>query len=138
MSPNTYREWLTVADERRDDALKLQQERSQSIASVYLAGYAIECTLKALLHKQGRPFPKGGREGHNLRQLWSDCGFQVSDLHDPKGTQTFYLQTWDTSLRYESKLPSKHGLETEDLIEGAKRICGLVRTKIRRHGSRRR
>jgi HEPN domain-containing protein len=90
MSPDTYHEWLTVADERRDDALKLQQERSQSIASVYLAGYAIECTLKALLHKQGRSFPRGGRDGHNLRQLWEDCGFRVSDLHDPKGTQTFY------------------------------------------------
>ena len=34
MSPDTYHEWLTVADERRDDALKLQQERPQSIASV--------------------------------------------------------------------------------------------------------
>jgi|GEM_PF-2694828 hypothetical protein len=67
------------------------------------------------------------------------CGRPLPVLMYSKHIENwYYLQTWDTSLRYESKLPSEPGLETEDLIQGAKRICGLVRTEIRRHGSRKR
>ena len=45
-----------------------------------MAGYAIECSLKALLQKQGIPFPQSGREGHNLKGLWQSCRLSLSKI----------------------------------------------------------
>jgi len=33
-----------------------------------MAGYAIECSLKAYLQREGKPFPTSGSEGHNLKK----------------------------------------------------------------------
>ena len=137
MSPHTSDDWLNVARERLVDADRLQHNRPSSVASVYLAGYAVECTLKALLQKQGKPFPSHGSAGHNLRNLWRACGFQLNDLRDSRGDRTFYIDVWDTSLRYETELPQHLGLKTEGLIQGAKSLCSFLQTQMRRKGSRR-
>ncbi|WP_017306032.1 hypothetical protein [Spirulina subsalsa] len=102
----------------------------------YLAGYAIECSLKALLQKRGTGFPKHGQQGHNLRGLWEAANFQLSDLADPTGAKTFYLEKWDTSLRYEVSCDSS--LSHQELVEGAKQLTVWIRTQVRRNRLRKR
>ena len=100
--------------------------------------YAIECSLKALLQKRSIRFPKKGYEGHNLQALWKACGFQLSDIKDFQGNQTFYLKDWSTDLRYEVMLPKNLGLEVKELIEGAKQLTGWIQTQVKRSKLRRR
>ncbi|NES19004.1 MAG: hypothetical protein F6K41_08760 [Symploca sp. SIO3E6] len=138
MSPHSYQEWLAVANERALDAEAIHKNRPQSVCSVYLAGYAIECSLKALLQRQGKPFPKHGNEGHNLKALWEGSGFRLCDIQDSKGIQTFFIQKWDTALRYETSLPSNPGLTIADLIQGARQLTGKIQTAVRRRPKRRR
>jgi hypothetical protein len=132
MSPNTAEEWLAVANQRLADAISIYKHQSNSIGSVYMAGYAIECSLKALLQKRGIPYPKSGPEGHNLKGLWEKSTIKFADIHDTKGAQTFFFAQWNTHLRYETELPRDLGLKEEELIEGAKKLQGLIQTKIRR------
>jgi hypothetical protein len=46
MAPNTSQEWIDVAKERAADVEALKQRQ---VGAVYMAGYAIECSLKAYL-----------------------------------------------------------------------------------------
>ena len=47
--PQTYQDWRETAMERAADADAMLPERKESIGSVYMAGYAVECMLKAYL-----------------------------------------------------------------------------------------
>lgn len=132
MSPNTPQDWLNLALERAADADAIYQQRPDSIAVVYMAGYAIECSLKALLQKQGIPFPQSGREGHNLKGLWQASGLKLSDLKDDLGCKTFFIQNWNTDLRYEISLTTTSGLKIEELLHGAKKLTGQIQTQTRR------
>lgn len=88
--------------------------------------------FKALLQKKGIPTPTFGKKGHNLHELWQASGLHFSDLRDPEGKQTFFLQDWDTSLRYERNLPKSLGLEIPDLLAGAKQLNQWIQTQVRR------
>ena len=138
MEPTTAADWMAIADERLADAQAILKERTESVASVYMAGYAIECALKALLQKRGIASPSYGREGHDLRGLWSAAKLPFSASQDPQGTQTFFFEEWNTTLRYEKFLPSKSGLKPEELLKGAKKLKRLIysqinRKKLRKH-----
>jgi hypothetical protein len=89
MGPTTPQDWLAVARMRGADADVLCVHCPDSIGSVYLAGYVIECSLKALLQKKGIPYSKRGSEGHNLKSLWRQSGLRLSDLKDHNGSKTF-------------------------------------------------
>ena len=95
MTPSTAQSWLDVAHERGKDAHKLR-ETDRALAAIYMAGYLVECTLKAFLHREGKRYPTSGREGHNLQGLWEAAGFKLNDL---QGTRRLFLETWDTGLR---------------------------------------
>ncbi|MEA5418288.1 HEPN domain-containing protein [Spirulina sp. CCNP1310] len=135
MPPHTSEDWINLANERAADADVMTKNRNTSVTSVYLAGYAIECSLKAFLQQRGRGFPKHGQDGHNLRGLWKACNFSLSDLGDPTGKKTFYLERWETSLRYE--LTFETSLSYPELVEGAKQLTGWIQNQIRRTPSRR-
>ncbi|MFM6194164.1 MAG: HEPN domain-containing protein [Planktothrix sp.] len=137
MSPNTPQDWLNLARERAADADAIYKQRPDSIAVVYMAGYAIECSLKALLQKQGIPFPQSGREGHNLKGLWQSCRLSLSDLKDQKGCKTFFIENWNTDLRYEISLQVASGLKIEELLNGAKELAGWIQTQTKRSKPRR-
>jgi HEPN domain-containing protein len=136
MSPNTADEWIEVANERATDAEAIKKENPTSVGSVYMAGYAIECSLKALLQSRVIPFPTHGKKGHNLKELWEASGFRLSDLQDRKGTQAFFIENWSTDLRYYRCLENSPGLEVTELVAGAKKLSGWIQKQIRR--SRRR
>lgn len=101
-----------------------------------MAGYAIECSLKAFLQKQNRGFPKYGNEGHNLKGLWRASNFRLSDLNDYNGSKTFFIENWETDLRYQTKLELNSGLTEEELIKGAKELAGWIQQQIRRYQRR--
>ena len=130
MSPHTAETWLAVAKERATDAQAINKHRPTSVGAVYLAGYAIECSLKALLQKRGTEFPKHGREGHNLRNLWAASKFRLSDLRDVKGSKAFFIDKWDTALRYDADFESS--IEIKELLQGAKELTGYIQNCIRR------
>lgn len=136
--PDTAEKWLAVAQERIADAEAIYNNRTTSIGSIYMAGYAIECSLKALLQKRSISYPRSGREVHNLRSLWKESRFQFADLKDRNGTQTFFLHQWSTDLRYESSLPHNLGLEVKDLLQGAKKLRKWIKRQIHCSKPRRR
>jgi hypothetical protein len=124
-----------VANERMQDALSLMHERANSVGPVYLAGYAIECSLKALLQREGCGFPVSGSEGHNLRTLWRTTGLVLRDIGDKNGFSSFYIESWCTDLRYEAagEFPGT----CDEMLTGAKVLVSLLQTKLRRKWSRR-
>ena len=130
MEPTTAEGWIAVANERAADAEAIEKDRPASVGSVYMAGYAVECSLKALLQKRGIPTPTSGSKGHNLYELWRASGLKFSDLKDPAGNQTFFLEDWNTAWRYETNLPFK-GHSAKDLVAGARQLSSFIQSKIR-------
>src|SRR4051812_42654219 len=102
MDPTTIQDWLQVANERAADADAMMPHRPSSVGPGYIAGYAVECTLKAYLQRLNTPYPTSGRAGHDLRGLWNASRLRVADLGDRHGEKAFYLHSWTTDLRYET------------------------------------
>lgn len=134
MIPSTSEQWLAIAKERGTEAEIINEHLPHSVGAVYLAGYAIECSLKAFLQKQNKCFPKHGKEGHNLKGLWKASNFRLSDLNDYNGSKTFFVDNWQTDLRYQTQLDST--LTQEELIKGAKELAGWIQKQIRRYRRR--
>jgi hypothetical protein len=66
--PNLPDEWIAVANQRASDAKTIFEGRPTSpVGAVYMAGYAIECSLKALLRASNQRFATSGSAGHDLR-----------------------------------------------------------------------
>lgn len=100
-----------------------------------MAGYAVECTLKALLQARGTGFPKGGPGGHDLEGLWSTASFRKRDLNDPTGEKAYYLESWSTDLRYEPRLAEN--LDADALVEKASELTGWILEQVKREQSQR-
>ena len=130
MTPTTAERWLEVAHERGTDAYTLKSQ-GRSLASVYMIGYTVECTLKALLQRNGKKIPTSGREGHDLRSLWEAVGFK---LHDIQGNRRHFIERWTTNLRYLHSFP----VQTDDnvLYSGAVELTGYIQKHIRRSKSK--
>ena len=135
MDPANAEEWIDVARQRAMDTAAMLPARKQSVGPVYMAGYAVECALKAFLDRKSIRRPRMGPEGHNLRGLWKASGFRLGDLNDRQGFKSFYLEFWSTDLRYDSRLDSE--LETADLVAGARQLTGWIQNRIRRSRRRR-
>ena len=133
--PNSVEEWIAVANERASDARANLGTRPGSAGPVYMAGYAIECSLKALLRARGKPFPTSGSGGHDLLGLWEAAGLRLSDLRDPSGARTFYIEQWSTDLRYETVPPA--AFPAEDLLTGAGSLTGWIQSLVKRSKARR-
>lgn len=136
MAPNTAKDWITVAKERAADAEAMLSSRKDSVGPVYMIGYAIECSLKAYLRSHNIRFPRSGATGHDLKRLWQACGFTLRDLRDRTGHKTFFIQSWNTSLRYEDVPPK--GFSSSELVKGGKRLAGWIQKQIRQETERRR
>lgn len=129
--PSTVEQWLAVARERGLDASAMLPARETSIGPAYMAGYAVESAIKALLQARGTPRPTSGRAGHNLRALWRAADFRLSDLNDPDGHRSFFLQDWTTDLRYQSEPPD--GADDQAaLVKAAQGLVGWLHARIKR------
>jgi hypothetical protein len=108
--------------------------RADSVGPVYVAGYAIECSLKAYLQASGLPFPTSGRAGHDLRALWGAAGFSLREIGDQRGEKAFFVEGWSTDLRYETTSGST--LSGDELVGGARALTGWLQTRARRRRRR--
>ncbi|WLE97317.1 MAG: hypothetical protein QTN59_00485 [Candidatus Electrothrix communis] len=130
--PQSFQEWIDTAKERASDADAMLPTRNNSVGPAYMAGYAIECMLKAYLKKTNRSFSTRGKGGHNLRGLWLSAGFRLSDLTDRSGAKAFFVEDWDTALRYQSNIDElTHS--TEELVAAAKQLTGWINKNIQRN-----
>lgn len=100
---------------------------NRAVASVYMAGYLVECNLKALLKSKGRKLPTSGRKGHNLRGLIEAAGMKASDFH---GFRRAFLERWSTDLRYESSYEDQ--CDPGGLYNGAIGLAGYLKKQIKR------
>lgn len=137
MEPTCIEDWISVARERAADAEAIVLARAQSVGSVYLVGYAVECSLKAYLIASGTRFPTRGPAGHDLTALWKASGFTKRDIADLDGSKSYYFEAWTTSLRY-STTGAGSGLQNEELLNGAKRVVGWLQNQARRKSLKRR
>jgi hypothetical protein len=101
------RRFIRVAKQRFDDASFLLGHRNK--ASIYLAGYAVECALKALLlsvtplsKTQGVLKSFRGERGHNLewlkKQYIKGGGAKFPPIISMKFAR---VNSWNTDLRYD-------------------------------------
>ena len=107
------------------DASTLRREQ-RLLAAIYMAGYAVECGLKALLQRRGKRFPRSGAEGHHLRGLWEATGLKLDDV---RGYRRLFMDFWTTDLRYEHSLPD--GTDFESLYQGSVELVGYIQKRIR-------
>lgn len=132
MQPNRYEDWLDVSQERQADARALLQSRNKSVGPVYMAGYAVEASLKAFLEKNNIQFSRRGAQGHDLKSLWEQAGFKGNDLKYESGKTTFFLELWNTSLRYEINLDELMGNTPESLVKTAEWLSGWIQKQSHR------
>ena len=130
--PTTTEAWLDVAQERVADA-RILANQGRSVAAVDLAGYAVECALKAYLQRVSRGFPTSGQAGHYLRELWKAFRFRLTDLGDSQGNRTYFVERWNTVLRYNVTFDT-----VLDAVTGIRRCTavGWVQGQIRRFARR--
>jgi HEPN domain-containing protein len=131
MHPTKPEEWIDVAKERAEDAVKLTGRGEDAVGAVYIAGYAIECSLKAYFRKIGKAFPRTGKDGHNLRGLWRDSGHKLFELRAVNEFRSFYIDKWSVDLRYESRLPIGFEKSSKELVDAAKELTGIVQNWVR-------
>jgi hypothetical protein len=132
--PDTYDRRCQLGASRRrfEDALALYSCKRWS-GSVYIGGYVIECSLKALIcyeehkanFKETLAFKKGlqGASLHNLAMLLSNTSLQRTIQLDRTGklkdAWNIIASTWiNDELRYSEKLGDE--LKSEKFIEAVK------------------
>lgn len=125
--PASVEDWYEAALERQKDA-RAALDKKREVIAVYLAGYCIECLLKAFLRAQNWPWGTGKGEGHNLAGLWKACRFRMRDLHDHAGHKTFFVEEWSTDLRYESELPGNH--QAKALVNASGQIMTWIQREL--------
>lgn len=128
--PSHADDWILVALMGMEEARCLIRPRGGCVGSAYLAGYAVECALKAFLTKRGIPRPTSGGDGHNLRALWAVCNFALVDLNDHTGSTNYFMTHWTTDLRYQRAKNTP--IADADLVAGAGRVVARITTLTRR------
>ena len=125
--PSTSEEWIAIAEGRGRDAQAIFENEPASIGSVYMAGYVIECSLKAyILKAYNAGLSKTEvRKIHNLRSLLQDANLRPSDLSLSDAAKTFYFSQWTPNFRYYSTLEGGYGME--DLLRGASSVGKYIR-----------
>lgn len=116
-----------------EDAARMRATEAKHLAdgghlcgALYLAGYVIECKLKDLLNRLGRPFPRSGQAGHDLHGLWDAAGLRREDIG---GHKRAFLDYWNTGIRYTCVVDSPHA--PRDLLKGAIELAGIVARRVR-------
>ena len=127
-----FHAFLDAASERGKDANTLW-ESGRHPGALYMIGYQVECTLKAHLQQQSKPFPTSGAGGHDLRSLWEAAGLRLSDLQGPK---RYFMDMWTTALRYR-RLTDEEERNIQVLRQGALELVRYINTRQRRWRQRR-
>ena len=135
MPDRDVNKFLRAADQRLTSA-DLLYDHDLYLDSMYLAGYAPECALKALIlaripRKARRQYVKDhfrGRLAHNLEHLkdvLQKCGVPM-----PPAESKFLrrIASWSTDLRYE--VGRKKPREAREFLDAAKALRDWARRSL--------
>ncbi len=132
------RDFQRLAELRAEEARILVRNRKQQ-GAYYLAGYAVECALKACIAKQTRKheFPPDrdyAREiyTHNLSKLLQQAGLEMQLQNEMKASPTLannwnVVKTWSEDARYKVS-----GLKGNDMYLALSGPNGVL-TWLRKH-----
>ena len=135
MNDKLIRKMYGAAVHRLEAAEDLEQ--GHPLDSLYLAGYAIECSLKALILSQT---PKRSRQKTFTEEFRGSVAHDFESLNSKLRLLKFHLPKeqlaklrianaiWSVDLRYESKLPMAKDLAA--VLEFAKSFCAWVKERI--------
>ncbi|MDZ7753845.1 MAG: hypothetical protein U5S82_19920 [Gammaproteobacteria bacterium] len=134
MDPKSVDEWMAVAKERLEDARAVNQGVPNSVGAAYLAGYGVECGLKAYLDFQETAIPKG-RDGHDLLNLMRMAGLQLSRAA-PAQDQSWLIENWSVDWRYR-RMADPPITSSKKCVEAAGKLQAYVSKLIARQRSSR-
>jgi hypothetical protein len=131
---------LGAARERLKDAEALHHV-NRCTGAIYLGGYAIECSLKALIcsqeHKNNfkdTEFYKGNPKTHlhDLNHLLKHASLDIVTVKEPyKSAWNVIIQSWHKDeLRYWDKLESN--TSSERFLASVKKMYGLILYQLER------
>jgi hypothetical protein len=111
----TRTDFQQLALERLADARALQAARRWG-AAYYLAGYAIECALKACIAKKTRAEDFPIKDGHKFYVHVLDELIRHASLEVPRARETQWgiVRRWSEQCRYD---PPKTQQEAADILE---------------------
>ncbi len=122
------RKFYRVALQRQEDA-EILMRNNRFGAAVYLAGYAVECMLKALVlasspASRQEEIVRGfrGARGHSfdaLREEYKRCG--MAPIPKDVAEALLIVNRWDVDLRYEPSAPRPKLVRR--FVEAGKRVC---------------
>lgn len=130
--PITRREFQRLADLRANEAAVLARNRKQQ-GAYYLAGYAVECALKACIAKQTRRHEFPPKHDyvrklytHNLNELLKLAGLDQQLEADMKANAALasnwnVVKVWDEAKRYVSS-----GLKGQDMYAALNGTDGVL------------
>lgn len=131
---NRAEEWVAVAVARGADASAMVEQRSSDVGPIYMAGYAVECSLKAFLQACGIPMPAHGPSGHDLRALWKTARLHLRAIHDLTGYRSFFVSEWSTNLRYELDVTAPGS--SAEMVREAQALARWIQNQARRERRR--
>jgi HEPN domain-containing protein len=114
--------------QRFEDAQILLDKAGRTTGAIYLAGYGVECLLKALVlsvvannERQSMVSNFRGQRAHNFDWLRARYFENGGATFPPEITRQFVMvNTWDTEWRYRSgTVPQR---DAEDFLSAAERI----------------
>ena len=117
------RAYHLAANHRYEDAVILLDNRRTN-GSIYLAGFAVECALKALIMANSTPKERSKlleklkkEHGHNLDALRKELARR--GMHMPEEVIDAYrrLNTWHSNARYDPLLQSTR--DAQDMLNSA-------------------
>jgi HEPN domain-containing protein len=127
---------LRVAIQRFDDAVFLFEQGQRNTGAIYLAGYTVECTLKALLlscvpKRQSQVVLDSfrGKEGHSIEALRARYARASKTPIPPAISKALsYVNHWTTDLRYEpGDIPTE---DVEKFLQSAESIMKWSRGRL--------
>lgn len=130
MPPKTATDWLNIREQRAADAGALRAAERYH-GAVYLAGYAVEASAKALCLLSGRQPPTSGRLGHSLSYILLQAGIRLNDLH---GEERAFVTEYSVHMRYELALPMS--LEPRQAYFAASSLSSKLDKRARRASRR--
>ncbi|HEY5312785.1 MAG TPA: HEPN domain-containing protein [Pirellulales bacterium] len=129
------RRFYSAAKERLHDAQALLTT-NRTTGAVYLAGYAVECMLKAVLLNSAAPAVRSGlmksfrgKKGHDIEWLGAKYRQRIgTQIPHEVVRHLARLAIWSTSLRYDSRTTDPG--EASEFVKSARAIWEWANKRI--------
>ncbi|MFZ5832200.1 MAG: HEPN domain-containing protein [Planctomycetota bacterium] len=127
------RRFYRVAVSRLSDAKILLRHGGTTNGAMYLAGFGVECMLKALALERTPPSGRQsvmesfrGTRGHDLGWLKSRCPMPAFSAEVRRAFVR--VSTWSTDLRYDARHKKRH--EAELFLAAAESVVTFVEGEL--------